>query len=209
MAPRPITAQVLTDIFTGFQTTFQRGFAGVTPTWSQIATRVASTTKTEKYGWIGAWPKIREWLGDRHVNELSASDYSITNRKFESTVSVDRDDVEDDMPDGTIYTDLANNSEARALLGWAESSVPEVVSRMQLRRQLLLEEGTDGEESAGKLLDQVDAGIAASGDLDLIEYWANTSEFHRHHPKVEAMLVVFHVSADRADNVWTSSSALT
>jgi hypothetical protein len=91
---------------------------------------------------------------------------------------------QDAMPDGTVYTDLANNPEARALLGWAPSAVPEIVSRMQLRRQLLRMDRTDGQVSAGKLRDQIDDGIAASGDLDLIEYWANTSEFHRHHPKV-------------------------
>lgn len=83
-------------LFTGYRANFQAGFSGVTPTWSQIATEVPSTTKTEKYGWLGQWPRIREWVGDRAVQSIGAHDYSISNKAFESTVAVPRDDIEDD-----------------------------------------------------------------------------------------------------------------
>jgi len=83
-------------LFTGYRANFQAGFAGVTPMWSQIATEVPSSTKTEKYGWLGQMPRIREWVGDRVVNNIGAHDYSITNKPFESTIGVPRDDIEDD-----------------------------------------------------------------------------------------------------------------
>lgn len=83
-------------LFTGYRANFQQGFAGVTPAWGQIATEVPSTTKTEKYGWLGQFPRIREWVGDRAVQSIGAHDYSITNKAFESTVAVPRDDIEDD-----------------------------------------------------------------------------------------------------------------
>lgn len=83
-------------LFTGYRASFQQGFAGVTPEWSQIATEVPSSTKTEKYGWLGQFPRIREWIGDRAIQSIGAHDYSITNKSFESTVSVPRDDIEDD-----------------------------------------------------------------------------------------------------------------
>ena len=41
-------------------------------------------------------PKLREWIGPRQVNNLKAHGFTITNRKFESTVSVKRDDISDD-----------------------------------------------------------------------------------------------------------------
>lgn len=97
MAPRPITASLLADIFTGFKTSFRGGFAGVAPAWAKIATQVPSTTLTEKYSWLGQWPRIREWIGDRVIRELSGHEYSITNKPFESTIEVDRDNVEDDQ----------------------------------------------------------------------------------------------------------------
>lgn len=83
-------------LFTGFKASFQTGFAGHTSVWNQIATEVPSTTKTEKYAWLGQMPNMREWIGDRQVNNISASDYQITNRPFELTVGVPRDDIEDD-----------------------------------------------------------------------------------------------------------------
>ncbi len=41
-------------------------------------------------------PRVREWLGDRVVQNVSTSGYTIRNRKFEQTVGVPRDDIEDD-----------------------------------------------------------------------------------------------------------------
>lgn len=86
----------LSAIYQGFKTAFKGAFAGVTPDWNKIATLVPSTTKTENYGWLAAWPQLREWIGDRQIKSLQAFGYSITNLKFESSIGVPRDDIEDD-----------------------------------------------------------------------------------------------------------------
>ena len=86
----------LQTLFTGFKASFQVGFAGVTAIYPQLATVVPSSTKTEKYAWLGQMPNMREWIGDRVVQNIAAHDYSIANRSFESTVAVPRDDIEDD-----------------------------------------------------------------------------------------------------------------
>ena len=41
-------------------------------------------------------PQMREWIGDREIQNLSAYDYVIKNKKFEMTIAVPRDDIEDD-----------------------------------------------------------------------------------------------------------------
>jgi phage major head subunit gpT-like protein len=41
-------------------------------------------------------PAFREWLGDRVINSIKEHGYSITNRTFENTIGISRDDVEDD-----------------------------------------------------------------------------------------------------------------
>ena len=87
----------LTLLFKGFKTAFQRGFAGVSPMWNQVATRVPSTTGSEEYGWLGDIPGMREWVGDRQINNLRDHGYTIKNKKFENTVGVPRDKVEDDQ----------------------------------------------------------------------------------------------------------------
>ncbi len=91
-----INQAALSDLFTGFKNAFNTGFRSADRYWERIATLVPSTTKQEHYAWLGQWPKLREWIGDRHVQGLEAHDYSIKNKSFESTVGVLRDDIEDD-----------------------------------------------------------------------------------------------------------------
>lgn len=83
-------------LFTGFKANFQAGFTGVAPLWPQIATRVPSTTSKEMYPWLKDIPGLREWLGDRQVVQLAQEGYEINNRKFEQTIAVKIDDLEDD-----------------------------------------------------------------------------------------------------------------
>lgn len=49
------------------------------------------------YAWLGDIPGMREWIGDREVQNLTASDYTIKNKDFELTVGVDRNAIEDDI----------------------------------------------------------------------------------------------------------------
>ena len=87
----------LTLIYTAFKAAFQGGFAGVQPMYSRIAMTVPSTTSIEEYGWLGSFPNMREWVGDRVVNGVLTHGYSIKNKPFELTVGVPRDSIEDDQ----------------------------------------------------------------------------------------------------------------
>jgi len=80
-----------------FKAAFQKGFEGVSPLWSKVATLVPSTTGTEDYGWLGQIPGMREWIGDRHIHNLKQHDYSVKNKTFELTVGVPRESIEDDQ----------------------------------------------------------------------------------------------------------------
>ncbi len=93
---RVITPALLEAVNKGFKTNFQSGFAGVTALYTSLCTIVPSSSSEETYGWLGDIPKMREWIGDRQIHGLQAHGYSIKNRKFELTVSVEKDDIEDD-----------------------------------------------------------------------------------------------------------------
>ncbi|ANK79393.1 MAG: hypothetical protein TEF_00265 [Rhizobiales bacterium NRL2] len=86
----------LATLFTGFKASFQSGIGQHQPQWPRVATRVPSTTSEEEYGWLGQVPNLREWFGDRVVQNLQQHDYSIKNRKFELTLGVPVDHIEDD-----------------------------------------------------------------------------------------------------------------
>ena len=92
-----INAANITSATRGFKASFQRGFDAVVPMYDRIATTVPSSTLIEDYGWLGEIPGMREWIGDRMINNLSQHDYSIRNKSFELTVGVDRDRFEDDQ----------------------------------------------------------------------------------------------------------------
>lgn len=87
----------LSSIFAGFKTAFNGGFAGTTPFYTSVAMIVNSNTREEKYGWLKQDTGLREWLGPRIVGNLALSDWTISNRKFEKTVSITREDIEDDQ----------------------------------------------------------------------------------------------------------------
>ena len=62
-----------------------------------IATEVPSSTRENHYGWLGRLPGMREWIGERQVNNLASRGYVIQNKDFEGTVGVKRPDIEDDQ----------------------------------------------------------------------------------------------------------------
>lgn len=87
----------IAGLFRGFNTSFNKGFTAAPSFWRDLAMRVPSTTSETNYAWLGAMPGIREWIGDRHVNNLSVSDYTVVNRDFELTIKIGRNKIEDDQ----------------------------------------------------------------------------------------------------------------
>jgi len=92
-----ITPQLLSSLQTGFNAAFLQGFGSVTPTWNLVAMRVPSNTKTETYGWMKELPGMREWIGQRVIHNLEAAGAQLTNKHYEHTIGVDRNDIEDDQ----------------------------------------------------------------------------------------------------------------
>lgn len=93
-----VTAASLAALQVGYKKNFQDAFTATRPEadFTKVATVISSTSKSETYGWLGKFPKMREWVGDRVIKDMEAHGYSITNKDFEATVGVDRNDIEDD-----------------------------------------------------------------------------------------------------------------
>ena len=91
-----INRQNLSALYVGFKTIFQQAFTTSSPNYTKVATVVPSATKTEEYKWLGDVPRMKEWLGDREIQNLSSYGYEIKNKDFELTIGIDRNDIEDD-----------------------------------------------------------------------------------------------------------------
>ena len=86
----------LQAIYRSFSTIFREAFEGVESMYERVAMVVPSTVRETTYSWLGAFPKMREWVGERQIKNLSLQTYTIANKDWESTVEVDRNDIMDD-----------------------------------------------------------------------------------------------------------------
>ncbi|HEX9933448.1 MAG TPA: Mu-like prophage major head subunit gpT family protein [Allosphingosinicella sp.] len=82
---------------TGWTTDYQAGFDAVETVWREIAMEVKSTGSETVYPFLGQMPRIREWIGERRIRSLAVHGFAIKNRKFENTVTIRREDIEDDV----------------------------------------------------------------------------------------------------------------
>ncbi|MDR2477062.1 MAG: Mu-like prophage major head subunit gpT family protein [Treponema sp.] len=93
-----ITNAVLTALKTALRDEFRNRMTELDAQgiWKILATIIPSSTKSNTYGWLGAFPQMREWVGDRVIKNMADFAYQIANQKWESTLGVDRTDIEDD-----------------------------------------------------------------------------------------------------------------
>jgi phage major head subunit gpT-like protein len=88
----------LQELYTGFNTSFRSGLQASVPKQRGVFCYDTPITSGSKsiYPWVSQLPRVREWIGERQARRLSGLKLEITNKPFESTVRVDRDDIEDD-----------------------------------------------------------------------------------------------------------------
>ena len=93
-----INAANMAPLYTAFSRAFADGLASAGAVqWPAIATKIPSSTAINTYAWLGQWPKFREWIGDRQLKQIGGETYKLTNKNFESSVTVQRNDIEDDQ----------------------------------------------------------------------------------------------------------------
>lgn len=100
-----INAHTLRSLYTGLSTAFNERLAAVAPQYRIVSMEVSSVTAMNEYPRMDDLPGIREWIGDRHIHNLSAQTYIIKNREFEGTIGVKRAAIEDNQLH--LYTPIA------------------------------------------------------------------------------------------------------
>lgn len=82
--------------FRGFKTVYNTSFEGAGGRADDVSMTVPSQSGEEEYGWLGNFPKMKKWVDERRIQQLGKHGFTIKNEKFESTVSVSRDNIADD-----------------------------------------------------------------------------------------------------------------
>jgi len=107
-----INQATLQGIYKSFSTIFKQAFDGARTMWELVAMRAPSSGRSVDYKWLGDFPMMKEWVGERAIKDLSAFSYEIVNKDYEATVEVDRDDIEDDQVG--VYTPMIQGLGAAA-----------------------------------------------------------------------------------------------
>lgn len=143
-------AQVLNHITEAFRKEFIKGLENHPTQWAKIAMEISSTTKTNTYGFLGKFPKMREWVGQRQIQSMQAQGTSITNKKFESTVGIPREDIEDDQVG--LYTPIMQ------LAGQSAAELPddEVFSLLKKGKSTLCYDGQNFFDTDHPVFEKVD-----------------------------------------------------
>lgn len=94
-----VSPALLAALFAGYRAEYQKALAAAAQLtqWNKVATLVPSTTGENMYPWLGQFPGLREWVGARVLKNMAAHGYAIKNRKYEGSVTVGREQVEDDQ----------------------------------------------------------------------------------------------------------------
>jgi phage major head subunit gpT-like protein len=74
-----ITPESFALLTTAYSASFNKGFKGAENIVSKIALEAPSKSSQEIYAWIGQFPGMREWVGDRQIKNMNAYDYFIKN----------------------------------------------------------------------------------------------------------------------------------
>lgn len=96
----------LDALFISFNKNFADAYmTSPAPLLSEIGSTIASNTRDQRYPFMqtisGA---MRQWVGERQIQNVVVDGFVVTNLKWEDTVGIDRVDIEDDQYG--VYSDM-------------------------------------------------------------------------------------------------------
>ncbi len=91
-----VNASTLIAAQKAFSAIFMDAMMGATARWTKRAAEIPMTTRTQNINWLGRAPAMREWIDQKRSEQLRGFDYSLATKDWESTIEVDRNDIEDD-----------------------------------------------------------------------------------------------------------------
>lgn len=91
-----VTNELIQSLFTAWKGDFQNGLSKAELQHTKIATIAPSTSRSTTYGWLGNFPAMQKWIGDRVLKSMKEHGYQLTNDDYEGTVVVPRNAIADD-----------------------------------------------------------------------------------------------------------------
>lgn len=92
-----INRNTMETLFQGFNTSFLKGMGLVPDSWKRFCGILTSGTSSNIYPFLEQFSSMREWTGERQAKNISSAKLEVVNRDFEETISIARNDIEDDQ----------------------------------------------------------------------------------------------------------------
>lgn len=110
-----ITNALLSALRTQVRAEFQQAYDGMLAQsfYRTVAMVAPSNTASNTYDWLGDFPDLREWVGDRVIKDIKENAYQISNRLYEGTIGIQRTAIEDDTV-GTLAARIRNMGQSAA-----------------------------------------------------------------------------------------------
>lgn len=88
------TARTITNL-RSLTAQFDMAVEAAQPFYPTLCSVRPSEGADEEYGGLGSVPGMREWLGDRQFATLRGAKFTLANKKWENSVRVEKDDIDD------------------------------------------------------------------------------------------------------------------
>ena len=114
-----VNTESLQALHTMLSAAFSQGLAREQNTgFTELAFQTASNNKSNSYAWFRQLGSMREFVGDRVIEQMSGDTYTIVNKKWECTIAVLEDDIKDDQYG--VYAPMAEDLGMAAMSHRAE-----------------------------------------------------------------------------------------
>ena len=114
-----VNTENLAALHTMLSAAFTQGLAREQNTgFTELAFQAASNNKSNSYAWLRQLGSMREFVGDRVIEQMSGDTYTIVNKKWERTIAVLEDDIKDDQYG--VYAPMAEDLGMAAMSHRAE-----------------------------------------------------------------------------------------
>lgn len=124
MANYSLSPALLDAAYVSFDTIFQSVFTDTKTFYQDVASEISSSTATTRHFFMDRLPAMREWLGERIINNMIVRAQELPNKIYENTIRVKRTDLEDDLLG--IYAPLFSEL-ARSAKLWPDQLVADLI----------------------------------------------------------------------------------
>lgn len=111
----------MNTLFTTFNMSYQKGFNQAPAKHKAFTMEFPSSTSIQSYPFLNLFGGMKEWLSARQLNNIKSEKVEVSNKTFEDSVSIKREEIEDDQ--FGLYSPIFEQLGYNAEILWQELAI--------------------------------------------------------------------------------------